>query len=218
VSGAFFFKLIFLSSLLFLLNSCNRGMVLKIGDQDIFAFGTEDSCNFVQNAQGVRVSWKSAVPFHLLITSSVPPKYDSAILKAVNTWNARKGMTLIEAHRDNAAPNSVGSDGVNGIYWLTEWSSDQQNEQGRTSIKWDISKLKEVDIKINAKNFKFYTDTDSDKTGKISLESLILHELGHAMGLKHIEQSDSVMQPYLATGKDRNTPGNIDINSLNCEY
>ncbi len=200
------------------LSSCNKGFTLRIGDQDIFAFGSQDSCNFVQNSQGIRVSWKSSTPVHFIITSSVPSEYDSTIIKAAQIWNERKPMNLIQIHRDNAYPATQGSDGVNGIYWLTDWASDQSSEQARTSIKWDISKIREADIKINAKNFRFYKSGEASSPSKISLESLVLHELGHAVGLKHISDSNSSMQPYLAAGIDRNIPGDIDLQSLNCEY
>lgn len=202
----------------FLVEGCSKGFILRIGDQDIFAFGSVDSCNFVQNSQGVRISWKSSVPAHFIITSTVPTKYDAAIIKAAETWNTRKRMTLIEVHRDNSYPTSAANDGTNGIYFLNTWDSAEAKEQGRTAIKWDISKIRDADIKINAQNFKFFLEGETDKTGKISLESLMLHEMGHALGLKHIGDDGSSMQPYLATAASRNMPGDVDINSLNCEY
>ncbi|MBC7742404.1 MAG: matrixin family metalloprotease [Bdellovibrionaceae bacterium] len=180
--------------------------------------GSQDSCNFVQSSQGLRVSWKSSTPFHLIITESVPPEYDSAIIQAASTWNTRKSMNLIQVHRDNAYSGASTADGINGIYWMTDWASDQSSEQARTSIRWDISKLKEADIKINAKYFRFYKTDDTVRSGKVNIESLMLHEIGHAMGLSHITTSDSAMQPYLASSTDRNSPGQIDLNSLNCEY
>lgn len=202
----------------FLVAGCSKGFVLKIGDQDIFAFGKVDSCNFVQNSQNVRVSWKSSVPAHFIITSTVPTQYDQAIINAANTWNEYKRMTLIEVHRDDNYPATAANDGTNGIYFLNTWDSSETKEQGRTAIKWDISKIRDADIKINAKNFKFYLEGDKDTTGKISIESLMLHEMGHALGLKHIGDNSSSMQPYLATASSRNVPGDVDINSLNCEY
>lgn len=202
----------------FLIEGCSKGFILRIGDQDLFAFGAVDGCNFVQNSQGVRISWKSSVPAHFIITSTVPAKYDQAIINAANTWNARKRMNLIEVHRDNSYPTNSGNDGTNGIYFLNTWDSSEVKEQGRTAIKWDISKIRDADIKINAQNFKFFSEEDSDKSGKISIESLILHEMGHALGLKHIEDSSSSMQPYLPSAVSRNQPGDVDINSLNCEY
>ena len=206
-----------LNSFLFL-SACSKGFTLKIGDQDIFAFGSQDACNFVQNSQGSRVSWKSSVPIHFIITSNVPDIYDQSIILAANTWNSQKRMTLIEVHRDNSYPAAAANDGTNGIYWMNTWDGDQPKEQGRTIIKWDISKIRDADIKINAKNFKYYIESDKDTAGKVSFESLILHEFGHALGLKHIEEAGSCMQPYLAAATSRCVAGNVDINSLNCEY
>lgn len=155
---------------------------------------------------------------HFIITSTVPRKYDEAIIKAAETWNQRKRMTLIEVHRDDKYPDSAANDGTNGIYFLNTWDSNESKEQGRTAIKWDISKIRDADIKINAQNFKFYIEGEEETAGKISIESLILHEMGHALGLKHIEDSSSSMQPYLSAAKSRISPGDVDINSLNCEY
>lgn len=202
----------------FLVEGCSKGFILRIGDQDIFAFGSVDACNFVQNSQGVRISWKSSIPAHFIITSTVPTKYDEAILKAAATWNERKRMTLIEVHRNDDYPTSAANDGTNGIYFLSAWDSGESKEQGRTAIKWDLSKIRDADIKINGQNFKYYLEGDKETAGKISIESLMLHEMGHALGLKHIEEEASSMQPTLATAKSRNTPGDVDINSLNCEY
>ncbi len=196
---------------------CSKGFVLKIGDQDLFAFGSVDACNFVQNNQGARISWKSSVPVHFIITSTVPAEYDQAIINAAGTWNSMKRMNLIEVHRDNSYPATAANDGTNGIYWLSTWDPDRVKEQGRTAIKWDVSKIRDADIKINAENFKYYVAGDSSSSGKINVESLILHEMGHALGLKHIEQPSSSMQPYLSFGVSR-TAGDVDINSLNCEY
>ena len=217
----FYRKFILITALLVvqcLIEGCSKGFILRIGDQDIFAFGSVDSCNFVQNSQGVRISWKSSIPAHFIITSSVPARYDQAIINAAAKWNARKSMTLIEVHRDNGYPASAANDGTNGIYFLNKWDSNETKEQGRTAIKWDISKIRDADIKVNAQNFKFFLEGETDTTGKISIESLMLHEMGHALGLKHIEGDGSSMQPYLATATTRNVPADVDINSLNCEY
>lgn len=199
------------------LSSCNKGFTLKIGDQDVYAFGSQESCNFI-TSNGLRISWKSDPPIDLIITSDVPAEYDSEILKAAEIWNNSKGRPLLRIYRDNKFSNPPGDDKTNAIYWSTTWDSDQSSQQARTSVRWDISKIKDADVRINAKNFSFYKEGDPSTYGKVHLESLILHELGHAVGLAHIEQDESVMQPYLKSQFVRTQPGAVDLRSLSCEY
>lgn len=201
------------------LSSCSKkGLTIKIGDQDVLALGSIDACNFVQNSQGLRVSWKSSTPVSFIISPGVPPQYDATIAKAAAIWNTYLKMELIRVVRDNGVTNPPGDDRFNVIYWMTDWPADQNMEQARTAIRWDISKLRDADIKINAKNFEFYAEGENGSAGKISLLSLLLHEMGHGAGLKHILDGSSIMQTHLASNTDRVTPTKTDIESLECEY
>lgn len=216
------FKAFYISFLLILvlfLGSCGKkGLTLKIGDQDVLALGNVDSCNFVQSASGLRVSWKSSTPVKFIIGSSVPTKYDATIVKAATVWNNYMNRGLISVHRDNTLTNSPGDDRYNLIYWVTDWPDEQAMEQARTGIRWDVSKLRDADIKINADNFEFYADGETNTTGKVSLLSLMIHEMGHGIGLKHINDIVSVMFTHLATGTERSSPAKVDTDSLGCEY
>ncbi|MBY0554466.1 matrixin family metalloprotease [bacterium] len=201
------------------MGSCGKkGLTLKIGDQDVLALGNVDSCNFVQSASGLRVSWKSSTPVKFIIGSSVPTKYDATIVKAATVWNNYMNRGLISVHRDNTLTNSPGDDRYNLIYWVTDWPDEQAMEQARTGIRWDVSKLRDADIKINADNFEFYADGETNTTGKVSLLSLMIHEMGHGIGLKHINDIVSVMFTHLATGTERSSPAKVDTDSLGCEY
>lgn len=184
----------------------------------MLALGYIDSCNFVQNSQGLRVSWKSSTPVNFVINSSIPTQYDATIIKAATIWNNYLNADLIRVYRDNNLINPPGDDKNNIIYWMNEWPSEQSLEQARTAIRWDISKLRDADIKINAKYFSYYIEGESNTEGKISLLSLMLHEMGHGVGLKHISNGSSVMQTHLANNTDRSIPAKIDIDSLGCEY
>lgn len=200
---------------------CNKGFTLKIQDQDVFAFGSQDACNFITTtvlANSLRISWKTSTPVTFIITSSVPIEYDAEIKAAATKWNATLQKNLILVVRDDGFRNSPGTDRTNAIYWSSDWDSDQPSQQARTAVRWDISKLIDADIRINAKNFTFSKTDDASLQGKVNLESLLVHEFGHAMGLMHIAESSSVMQTHLASGALRNQPGAVDARSMNCEY
>lgn len=51
-----------------------------------------------------------------------------------------------------------------------------------------------------------------------NFEALMLHELGHFLGLKHRDLGDSVMATYLAAQTDRVVLSEADVRNLNCEY
>ena len=200
---------------------CNKGFTLKIQDQDVFAFGSQDSCNFITAtvlANSLRISWKTSTPVTFVITGGVPVEFDSEIIAASAKWNKSLGKNLITVVRDNGFKNTPGTDRVNAIYWSADWDVDQPFHQARTAVRWDISRLIDADIRINAKNFIFSKTEDVSQQGKINLESLLVHELGHAMGLIHNTASDSVMQTHLGSGVLRNQPGAVDTRSMNCEY
>src|SRR5690606_33904804 len=106
----------------------------------------------------------------------------------------------------------------NIIYWLKEWDPSRTFEQARTTIYWYDSQIYEADIKINAEHFS-YSFGDEPEVGRVDLESLVLHELGHVLGLAHPEDgSDSVMNAYLRSSYLRREPLPMDLSSLSCEY
>lgn len=64
-----------------------------------------------------------------------------------------------------------------------------------------------------------YTLTESIDS-KFDLPSVLLHELGHLIGLKHTSSLSipSVMQPEISTSDDKRTLRTYDINSVNSLY
>ncbi len=204
-----------------LLFGCNKGFTIKIQDQDVLALGAQESCNFITTtvlSNSLRVSWKDATPATFIITAAVPAAFDSDIRSAAAKWNAVVGKQLIIIVRSNDFTGPPANDGVNAIYWMTDWESANANQQARTAVRWDISKITDTDIRVNAKNFQFYSSSEPDPNGRVNFESLILHELGHALGLTHIALQNSVMQVTLQSATLRNQPGAIDSSSLKCEY
>lgn len=178
----------------------------------------QDDCGFVQNVYGERVSWKGEIPVVMKVHNSVPDAYIPAIVAAAESWNRTAGKTIlkIDTNKDQGALKPT-QDRKNIIYVLDTWESNKVTEQARTSVYWMGDVIHEADIRINDKNFDFYTPENGSHSG-VNLEALILHELGHVLGLKHKDTSGSVMATYLANGVDRTAVTETDATSLQCEY
>lgn len=174
----------------------------------------EDACNFVQNSEAHRVSWENAAPATLVIDSSVPSQYHTAIYQAADQWNMSHGRELIRIIGQNEAGEAI-QDGRSAIYWYSNWESTRSYEQARTTVYWSGDRIYEADVRINARNFTYST---YPTYGSIDVESLLVHEFGHVLGLAHNEDMGSVMAKSLASNTTRREPGEIDVRSLQCEY
>ncbi len=178
----------------------------------------EEPCNFVQNVYGQRISWKDQVPIPLLVHADFPKQYLPAIERAIKVWETAAGHRLFTivntAYRDKASPVK---DGKSVIYWLKTWEAEKPSEQARTSIYWVGDQIREADLRVNAKNFSYYIDAPQ-KGQDVHLESLLIHELGHVLGLKHNDGGESVMATYLAVQIKRDALATADKDAMKCEY
>jgi hypothetical protein len=179
----------------------------------------QESCNFVQNPEQQRVSWNRNVPVKLYVHESVPEEAWPAIDRAVEEINLKAGrghdLIKIVAHKAGGELNPK-KDGYSMIYWYKKWS-DSPSEQARTTIYWQGAEIFEADMRVNGDTFKYYEGEDTNFTN-VDLQSLIVHELGHVLGLAHNATTGSVMNITLEDGQDRRKLGTVDLASLKCEY
>jgi hypothetical protein len=77
-------------------------------------------------------------------------------------------------------------------------------------------------MRINAKNFTYYWNqpgvASTATANSVNIEALVIHEMGHVMGLKHKDRDSSVMATYLASNTDRVNVADTDKSALQCEY
>lgn len=189
----------------------------------------QDDCGFVQNIYGQRISWKTKKTVQLTIDSSVPVELRPAIHRAAATWEVQAGRKVFEISENSSVSKEVPNrDQKNAIYFLKNWESDRSSEQGRTSVYWAGDEIQEADIRINAADFSYYDKNSSDLIGSFSMtspvttgysfEALMLHELGHFLGLKHREETGTVMATHLAAFSNRTLLATSDQSAVRCEY
>jgi hypothetical protein len=178
----------------------------------------EVDCGFVQNVYGERVSWKTNQPIPLMVHSSFPSEMLPALEGAMKAWELTAGRPMFRMTSMNySGPLAPRQDGASVIYWMSDWETDKMSEQARTSVYWLGDVMREADVRINSKNFTFYIDRPTHYDD-VHLESLMIHELGHVLGLKHKDAAPSVMATYLSASTIRNQVSDSDKADLKCEY
>ncbi len=203
--------LLFLISMTFILGAC--------------APRVQNSCGFIQNVYGERISWKGQLPIKIEIHQSVPSIFVPAIEKAADTWELAAGKKLFDISRQQiGGPAQPSRDFENVIYFLSSWEDKNKSEQARTNTYALRDAIKESDILINFDDFKNFYYQDQVIIGttggrSLNLEALILHEFGHLLGLKHDDKNNgSVMATLLPAMTDRVNLNSSDIESMKCEY
>lgn len=122
------------------------------------------------------------------------------------------------------------SNAVNVIYFLDEWISDNNSEQAKAFIHHQNGQILESDIIVNntpsasglgVHAFSAGGEDGDIESGRTDIQSLLVHEFGHILGLDHVfvSGSVSVMAEELSRGEaGRRELKEFDLNSLSCEY
>jgi hypothetical protein len=161
---------------------------------------------------------RSKIPIRMKLSDSVDSMHLKAIQIAMDEINRQTGMTVFELIESPRVSNLLlpVADLDSAIYVLDTWEPVRSLEQGRTSMYFMGGISYEADIRINAKDYKFYVGS-SPPIG-VNLESLYLHELSHAAGLMHSNELASVMFPYMGESTKRLTMTPADLETYRCFY
>jgi hypothetical protein len=145
-----------------------------------------------------------------LDTSITNAGMKDCIRSAINKWRCAIGVNLklsntstnVGIKDDNI--NCIAITNVDSFATLAEtydWTIDTCTGSGANKPPHPRSN---IDIAINrARVSKFYYDTtgiDPIPAGEFDFMAIILHELGHAIGLQHVKQTYDLMYPNTATG------------------
>lgn len=185
------------------------------------------------NDFSVRYSWlKTSMPIRIYYNpafdiSQVNPVTSltesvsllGSIQRGISAWNAvpSGGLSLAYAGTSTRTTNScsTGTDGMNLIRFnaLPDGVLGKTCTASRTGLQGTY--IFEFDMEI-ATGVLWATDTVSP--AMFDLDSVMLHELGHAFGLLHSEIRGAVMYPSIARGVTNRVPTADDIAGLQQLY
>jgi len=149
-------------------------------------------------------TWRSGdLPVSIAFTGSVPGVADD--LRALLDVSARAWSTpaCTRAGFVAAEPRAfTGAEGDNGkndiIVHTTDWPAPLATGAAGHTILYVLGdRIVEADIHLNAKDFTFAVGA---VPAKIDLQALLIHELGHALGIGHSADARATMNAGLPSG------------------
>ena len=189
-------------------------------DHAIVAKSNPDANNPKAASYGIHAlsGWeKIPIPFRFGADLSYDQKLQ--LIAAIKTWEWAVGRNLFTyegIHEDTTGDSfddlySSLNDTINGHYGDRNWKKTAKPEQVLATTIWKNSgqeaQINRADIRFNE---EFYVIGDSlvlaseDDKPVVDMQSLALHELGHLLGLSHVDESVdelSVMNPTLFVGE-----------------
>lgn len=197
---------------------CSKGSYVGPESAGYLATASQEDCGYIQNEFGQRVSWKANVPIEFFVAKTIPTEFHQDIVEAANVWNQSAGKTIIKVNFSalDSSEFSIG-DLKNTISGFTEWDESKSTQQAVTVVKYRGTLISEADIKVNLKDFVYYSK-EAQNSNQVHFGSLLVHELGHGVGLKHGPVKPTVMWATLSSLLIRTKLSDADQKSIGCEY
>jgi predicted Zn-dependent protease len=178
-------------------------------------------------------SWKSsAFPLKLKISTAFSSDEKSAIQDMGGAWkeSVNDSIQLFDTSEDTSEKNfndlDKYDDATLGIYKITKWDKSLPNSAlavtqlfGRKKNLGKENEYIEIthaDILMNYDNFDFSTDGSFG----YDFQTVVLHEMGHFLGLYHStgDKSKSVMYPSISSFTVNRLPKQLDADALASKY
>lgn len=141
---------------------------------------------------------------------SVPPSHGDtfvpALDRAIENWNEVTQPIRLERQRESRVDEPYGSIHVT-------WGKVTQNAPGGVKM---ASTFVSVDLEDRVDRARIVMDTggtwcDNNTDDCFKIDEILLHEVGHALGLKHIEDPTAVMYANVYRHIHKNKLTQVDV-------
>jgi hypothetical protein len=141
---------------------------------------------------------------------------EAAIQYAMNVWNTQGGTSFRFSYGGRVSDNNTGNDGKSVILFRN--TTDGGGALASTYSWASNGSLVDSDIVFWDGSYTFFTGSSGCSSG-VYVEDVATHELGHALGLNHSDQTDATMYPTIGwCSQDWRTLSSDDIAGIQSLY
>lgn len=183
--------------------SLNNGLQLKTASNVLFLFSENDYINGFSPIDQMAINWNDSIS-------------EVVLFKVPTETTSNKRYPNLVDYRDNEM----------GVYLIDDWFNELSPAALAITQFFGITKNKgtneeyleliHADILINSEQHYFSNDP-YDETS-YDIQSVILHEMGHFIGLQHNIKDPSVMAPHLRINQSERNIYPADANKVLDRY
>ena len=196
------------------------------------AKNSDDSVTSPTTIDMDKMRWNlSEFPIQLKVSDNLDVPSQNIVSDVMDVWEAAANINFFNATEITPALNFTKLSDyyyrdkvVNGVY-LTSNEVDELGEESLAvtqifftrSTDFSLNTYYHIihtDIVLNGFHYNFSTDSQNNTT--YYLLTLVLHEMGHVLGLGH--KSSGIMYPYMSTDDKQDSLSSYDVGLINSKY